>query len=412
LPLFLQSLPGPPFTHRHERRSSEAKKSGSQKKYSRVMQANCSQLHSPPGAAGSEDASASQCVHTRLIGEGSCLHSGDVRIQMNSIPKECAENPGSRSVRSSVHSCTHGCIHSRLRSHSHNEARHSDETATESGDHGSSSFSEFRYLFKWLHKSLPYVLILGVKLVMQHITGISLGIGLLTTFMYANKSIVNQVFLRERCSKIQCAWLLVFLAGSSVLLYYTFHSQSLYYSLIFLNPTLDHSSFWEVLWIIGITDFILKFFFMGLKCLILLMPSFIMPFKSKGYWYMLLEELCQYYRTFVPIPVWFRYLVSYGEFGNVTRRSLGILLALLYLILKSYGVAASKRQCSDVDDICSICQAEFQKPVLLICQHIFCEECITLWFNREKTCPLCRTVISDHINKWKDGATSSHLQMY
>lgn len=49
---------------------------------------------------------------------------------------------------------------------------------------------------------------------------------------------------------------------------------------------------------------------------------------------MLLEELCQYYRTFVPIPVWFRYLISYGEFGNVTRWSLGILLALLYLILK------------------------------------------------------------------------------
>ncbi|XP_073735648.1 E3 ubiquitin-protein ligase RNFT1 isoform X4 [Callorhinus ursinus] len=254
------------------------------------MQANCSQLHSPPGAVGNEDASATQCVHTKLTGEGSCLHSGDVHIQINSIPKEYAENPTSRNTRSGVHSCTHGCIHSRFRSHSQNEARQPDDSATESGDHGSSSFSEFRSLFKWLHKSLPYILILGVKLVMQHITGISLGIGLLTTFMYANKSIVNQVFLRERCSKIQCAWLLVFLAGSSVLLYYTFHSQSLYYSLIFLNPTLDNSSFWEVLWIVGITDFILKFLFMGLKCLILLMPSFIMPFKSKGYWYMLLEE--------------------------------------------------------------------------------------------------------------------------
>ncbi|XP_008009422.1 E3 ubiquitin-protein ligase RNFT1 isoform X2 [Chlorocebus sabaeus] len=400
MPLFLLSLPTPPSASRHERRQSpEAKTSGSEKKYLRAMQANRSQLHSPPGTGSSEDASTPQCVHTRLTGEGSCLHSGDVHIQINSIPKECAENTGSRNTRSGVHSCAHGCVHSRLRGHSHSEARLPDDTAAESGDHG-----------------------------------ISLGIGLLTTFMYANKSIVNQVFLRERSSKIQCAWLLVFLAGSSVLLYYTFHSQSLYYSLIFLNPTLDHLSFWEVLWIVGITDFILKFFFMGLKCLILLVPSFIMPFKSKGYWYMLLEELCQYYRTFVPIPVWFRYLISYGEFANVTRWSLGILLALLYLILKlleffghlrtfrqvlrifftqpSYGVAASKRQCSDVDDICSICQAEFQKPVLLICQHVFCEECITLWFNREKTCPLCRTVISDHINKWKDGATSSHLQIY
>ncbi|XP_004707054.1 E3 ubiquitin-protein ligase RNFT1 [Echinops telfairi] len=396
------------------------------------MQANCSQLHSPPGTAGNEGVSASQCAHTaRVTGEGPCLRAGDVHIQINSTPKEYADNSSSRNIRPGVHSCTHGCV----QGHPHNEARQPEDTAaTESGEHGSNSFSEFRYLFKWLQKSLPYILILSVKLVMQHITGISLGIGLLTTFMYANKSIVNQVFLRERCSKIRCAWLLVFLAGSSLLLYYTFHSQSLYYSLIFLKPTLDHLSFWEILWIVGITDFILKFIGMGLKCLLLLVPSFIVPFKSKGFWYMLLEELCQYYRTFVPIPVWFRYLVSYGEFGNLTSRSLGILLALFYLILKlldffrhlrtfrqvlrifftrpSYGVAASKRQCSDVDDICSICQAEFQKPVLLICQHIFCEECITLWFNREKTCPLCRTVISDHINKWKDGATSSHLQIY
>lgn len=45
-------------------------------------------------------------------------------------------------------------------------------------------------------------------------------------------------------------------------------------------------------------------------------------------------------------------------------------------------------------------------------QHIFCEECISHWFNQEKTCPLCRTVITDKVHKWKDGATSSYLQIY
>uniref|UniRef100_A0A8C3ULW6 E3 ubiquitin-protein ligase RNFT1 n=1 Tax=Catharus ustulatus TaxID=91951 RepID=A0A8C3ULW6_CATUS len=253
-----------------------------------------------------------------------------------------------------------------------------------------------------------------------------------------------QFTLQERCSKLQCTWLLLYLSGSSLLLYYTFHSQSLYHSLIFLSPTVDFMNFWEVLWIVGVTDFILKFLFMGLKCFILLVPSFIMSFKSKGYWYMLLEELCQYYRMFVPIPVWFRYLMAHGELDTALGWTLGILLGLLYLILKPlfqipfcpgilglafssplklkfaanplflqhYGVPASKRQCSESDDICSICQAEFQKPILLICQHTFCEECISLWFNREKTCPLCRTVISDHVNKWKDGATSMHLQIF
>ncbi|XP_025927206.1 E3 ubiquitin-protein ligase RNFT1 isoform X1 [Apteryx rowi] len=389
------------------------------------MQPNCSHLHNIQG--NGDDSSSSQNVHAaRLPGESSCHHSGDVRIQLNSAVGEARENASSRHSRPGSRSHSHG--------HAHSEAGGLNDSTPDSEEHSGSSLSELRYLLQWLHKSLPYILILCVKLITQHITGISLGIGLLTTFMYANKSIVNQVFLRERCSKLRCAWLLVYLSGSSLLLYYTFHSQSLYYSLIFLNPTVDFMNFWEVLWIVGITDFILKFLFMGFKCFILLVPSFMMSFKSKGYWYMLLEELCQYYRMFVPIPVWFRYLIGYGELDSALGWTLGILLGLLYLILKllsffgqlrnfkqvlrifctrpHYGVTASKRQCSESDDICSICQAEFQKPILLICQHTFCEECISLWFNREKTCPLCRTVISDHVNKWKDGATSMHLQIF
>ncbi|NXW47875.1 RNFT1 ligase, partial [Nyctiprogne leucopyga] len=389
------------------------------------MQPNCSHLHNIQGSG--DDSSSSQSAHAaRLSGESSYHHSGDVHIQLNSAVGEARDNPSSRHPRPGSQSRSHG--------HAHSEAAGLDDSAPDSEEQGGSSLSELRYLLQWLHKSLPYILILCVKLIMQHIIGISLGIGLLTTYMYANKSIVNQVFLRERCSKLQCAWLLVYLTGSSLLLYYTFHSQSLYYSLIFLNPTVDFTNFWEVLWIVGVTDFILKFLFMGFKCFILLVPSFMMSFKSKGYWYMLLEELCQYYRMFVPIPVWFRYLIGYGQLDSVLGWTLGILLALLYLILKllsffgqlrnfrqvlwifctrpHYGVPASKRQCSESDDICSICQAEFQKPILLICQHTFCEECISLWFNREKTCPLCRTVISDHVNKWKDGATSMNLQIF
>ncbi|NXR33592.1 RNFT1 ligase, partial [Zosterops hypoxanthus] len=375
------------------------------------MQPECSHLQS---TQGSRDDSPSL---SRLSGEG------DVRIQLSSSAGDSRENSTSRGSRPGR---SHG--------HAHGEAGGSEEAAPDMEEQGGSSLSELRYLLQWLHQSLPYLLILCVKLLVQHITGISLGIGLLTTYAYANKSIVNQVFLRERCSKLQCTWLLLYLSGSSLLLYYTFHSQCLYQSLIFLSPTVDFMNFWEVLWIVGVTDFILKFLFMGLKCFILLVPSFIMSFKSKGYWYMLLEELCQYYRMFVPIPVWFRYLIAYGELDTALGRTLGILLGLLYLILKllsffgqwrnfrqvlrifftrpHYGVPASKRQCSESDDICSICQAEFQKPILLICQHTFCEECISLWFNREKTCPLCRTVISDHVNKWKDGATSMHLQIF
>ncbi|NXG03206.1 RNFT1 ligase, partial [Sakesphorus luctuosus] len=382
------------------------------------MQPTCTHLHSVPGS-GDGRAPSPSTPPGRLSGDSSCPPgTGAVHIQLGSAPGEARDTTSPRQGS---------------QGRAHGDAVGLEDPAPEPEEHGG-SLSELRYLLQWLHRSLPYLLILCVKLIMQHLIGISLGIGLLTTYAYANKSIVNQVFLRERCSKLQCTWLLLYLTGSSLLLYYTFHSQSLYYSLIFLNPTVDFMNFWEVLWIVGITDFILKFLFMGFKCFILLVPSFIMSFKSKGYWYMLLEELCQYYRMFVPIPVWFRYLIARGELDSVLGWTLGILLGLLYLILKLlsffgqwrnfrqvlrifftrplYGVPASQRQCSESDDICSICQAEFQKPILLICQHTFCEECISLWFNREKTCPLCRTVIADHVNKWKDGATSMHLQIF
>ncbi|KAL8199102.1 UNVERIFIED_CONTAM: E3 ubiquitin-protein ligase rnft1 [Gekko kuhli] len=345
------------------------------------MQAHSSNRHSAPG-----NNDAPQCA-----GEGSCQRGGDVHIQLNPATMEAGES-SRQHPPSGIHS----------RPHPHSEARGPEEGGGDSEEHGGSSLSDLRYLLQWLQKSLPYILILSVKLLLQHVIGISLGIGLLTTFMYANKSIVNQVFLREKCSRLHCAGLLFFLTGSSVLLYYTFYNESLHYSLVFLSPTVDFTNFWEVLWIVGITDFVLKFLFMSFKCIVLLLPCLIMSFKAKGYWYMLLEEICQYYRKIVPIPVWFRYLVGLREQGSMLGWSLGILLALLYLILKaddtlryrisgrllsffahlkhfrrvlrvfysqpSYGVAASKRQCADTDDICSICQAEFQKPVVLICQ--------------------------------------------
>ena len=45
-------------------------------------------------------------------------------------------------------------------------------------------------------------------------------------------------------------------------------------------------------------------------------------------------------------------------------------------------------------------------------QHIFCESCVSVWFDREKTCPMCRTQIHAENPQWKDGSTSVHIQWY
>ncbi|XP_056392784.1 RING finger and transmembrane domain-containing protein 2 isoform X2 [Hyla sarda] len=151
----------------------------------------------------------------------------------------------------------------------------------------------------------------------------------------------------------------------------------------------------------------------------------------KGKFYLLIEELSQLVRSLVPIQLWYKYII--GEDPSSTY-FLGSILIILYSLCKSfdicgrigglrkalrtlchpqkYGVRASSQQCSEAGDICAICQADFKDPIILICQHVFCEECLCLWFDRERTCPLCRSVAVETLRLWKDGSTSAHFQVY
>ncbi|XP_040005519.1 E3 ubiquitin-protein ligase RNFT1 [Xiphias gladius] len=358
--------------------------------------------------------------------------SNEVRVPMTSGPGESSGGTSSRRSRVSSHSHSH--------SHGHNRAQHHSESELDPPDSDldsgepSASLSELRCVFRWLQKSLPFLVILCAKLVIQHALGLAVGVGLFTTFLYVNKNIQTQVFLQDHHSKLHCVWLLLFLISSTLLLYYTFLTETLYHCLIFLSPTIELLGFWEVLWAVGITNFIIKFLFMGIKCLILLLPSSLVTYRTQGRWLMLSEELGQVHQAMAPVSLWFRYLVTYQEADGTPGLTLGVLLALLYLILKLLGLygqwtsllktvriflkgehtgtAATRSQCSEAGDICPICQGEYREPRALLCQHIFCDECIALWFNREKSCPLCRTVITEKVYKWRDGATSPHLQIY
>ncbi|XP_034034901.1 E3 ubiquitin-protein ligase RNFT1 [Thalassophryne amazonica] len=399
-----------------------------------TMQPNSSEH----GAHSGNDLSLNPELLTRtpVTGPTGGLDRNDVRIPITSRSGESSGGPSSRRsrVNSHGHSHSHAHGHNRAQLHSHSEpGLNPPDSEVDSGE-PTTSFSELRCLFRWLQKSLPFLVILCAKLVIQHTLGLAVGVGLFTTFLYVNKSIQTQVFLQDRHSKLRCMWLLLFLIFSTLLLYYTFVTETLYCCLVLLRPTIDPLTFWEVLWAVGITNFIIKFLCMGIKCLILLLPSSLVTYRTQGRWLMLTEELAQVHQAVAPFPLWFRYLVTYQEDDGTPGFTLGILLALLYLILKLLelykqwtsllktvkiflqgehtGTAATRSQCSEAGDVCPICQGEYREPRVLLCQHIFCDECIALWFNREKSCPLCRTVITEKVYKWRDGATSPHLQVY
>ncbi|KAL2092508.1 hypothetical protein ACEWY4_012306 [Coilia grayii] len=293
------------------------------------------------------------------------------------------------------------------------------------------ALSELKAVVSWLQRGIPFILILLVKVCFQHKLGIAVCIGMASTFAFANSAFKHQVSLREERSVFVTLWIVVFLAGNVAYLYYTFSSEELYNSLIFAKPNVNSFDFFDLIWVVGITDFVLKYVTIGLKCAILFLPKIILAFKSRGKFYLVIEELSQLFRALVPIQLWYKYIIgedpsnsyflgavliiiySLCKSFDVCGRISGIRKALVILCSsQSYGMRASGQQCTEAGDVCAICQSDFRDPVALLCQHVFCEDCLCQWFDRERTCPLCRSAVIETVRCWKDGTTSAHFQIY
>ncbi|XP_043096846.1 RING finger and transmembrane domain-containing protein 2 isoform X2 [Puntigrus tetrazona] len=311
--------------------------------------------------------------------------------------------------------------------HHHHHHHHSGDDASTPAP----ALSELKAVVTWLQRGFPFILILLAKVCFQHKLGIAICIGMISTFAFANSTLKHQVALREERSVFTTLWIMMFLAGNIVYVYYTFSAEELHNSLIFAKPNINSFDFFDLIWAVGITDFVLKYFTIELKCLVLFLPKMILAFKSRGKFYLLIEELSQLLRALVPIQLWYKYIM--GEDPS-SSYFLGATLIIIYSLCKSfdlcgrisgirkafvilcssqsYGTRASAQQCSEAGDVCAICQADFREPIALLCQHVFCEECLCLWFDRERTCPLCRSTVVETPRNWKDGTTSAHFQIY
>lgn len=76
-----------------------------------------------------------------------------------------------------------------------------------------------------------------------------------------------------------------------------------------------------------------------------------------------------------------------------------------------YGTNPTAKQLDGAGTICPICHDNFANPTRLQCTHIFCEECVATWFDRERTCPMCRAKVVDDPT-YRDGSTSQYIQLF
>ncbi|KAF2291699.1 hypothetical protein GH714_028310 [Hevea brasiliensis] len=153
-------------------------------------------------------------------------------------------------------------------------------------------------------------------------------------------------------------------------------------------------------------------------------------YRKQGQMLTLVEYFLLLYRSLLPAPVWYRFFLNkeYGSFFSSNYRivlnfqayiGLGKGSIVLYCIEAlsckemNHVSYATSEQVNAAGDLCAICQEKMHAPILLRCKHIFCEECVSEWFERERTCPLCRALVKPaDIRSYSDGSTSLFFQLF
>ena len=102
---------------------------------------------------------------------------------------------------------------------------------------------------------------------------------------------------------------------------------------------------------------------------------------------------------------------DYNSCINETKYIVLFIIDDCYPELQSVGSSPTKEDIQKAGDHCPICHDVYSSPMLLQCRHIFCESCVTTWFDREQTCPLCRARIVDDPS-WRDGSTTLFVQLF
>lgn len=279
-------------------------------------------------------------------------------------------------------------------------------------------------------KYLSFILIFLVKLAIDHRVGLLVFLGLFVTFCHANSVIKREV---GKQGKRQLSSLLIVAANlitGICFVYLVLVGKTTASALIFIPPYSEPIGALEVLWIVVVSDFVLKLVTVLVKALVIALPGCLIAFPRRGKYYLFIEASSQVYRTVLPMQHWlFYFSEAYSGAGKVCS----VLLSGAYLVCKctdivaktrawrkaliqvlstvNYGRSATEEQLKAAGGSCPICQDEFRHATMLSCTHIFCEECVTVWFDRERTCPMCRAQIADDPT-WRDGSTSLLIQVF
>ena len=205
--------------------------------------------------------------------------------------------------------------------------------------------------------------------------------------------------------------------------------------------------FVESLWDVIILDLWMRFAFVSLKIAVVALPFSVLQravkrshastkklsltrvYRRRASFLSAVEYANLIFRSCVPVPIWLAY------FKRELPSFLASFVTGLYVVFKlkglvqrgsdffkasaawmewqkhalAHGEAATREDLMEAGDVCAICQEECVDATKLRCSHIFCQDCIGEWFDRQpargtaragtKTCPVCRAVVQNGVQR-------------
>ncbi|GAB2300798.1 hypothetical protein Dimus_034833 [Dionaea muscipula] len=285
---------------------------------------------------------------------------------------------------------------------------------------------------RWIEQVLPFSLLLLVVFIRQHLQGFFVTIWIAAVLFKSNDILRKQTALKGERKIFVLIGICVIFTLHVIGIYWWYRQDDLLYPLI-LFPPKDIPPFWHAVFIIMVNDALVRQAAMILKCILLMYykNSRGRNYRKQGQMLTLVEYLLLLYRALLPTPIWYRFFLNkeYGSLFSSLMTGLYLTFKLTSVIEKfqsffaavralsrkevHYGAFATSDQVNAAGDMCAICQEKMHAPVLLRCKHIFCEDCVSEWFERERTCPLCRALVkAADLKSFGDGSTSLFFQLF
>ncbi|XP_049871007.1 RING finger and transmembrane domain-containing protein 2 isoform X2 [Pectinophora gossypiella] len=307
---------------------------------------------------------------------------------------------------------------------------HDDGDNDSHSEDGTQQVVDVRATLNLLIKYAPFYFILFIKFMYDSREAIFTFCVLFCTFSHCN-SLVRREHGKQMNRSIVALFCELVLTTAVVTLIHFFCGHGRLLPNVIMFPGYKSPiTVWELLWLVVLTDLIVKIFTVNIKTLVTMMPAFLLPFQKRGKLYLFIEAVSQLYRSLLTIQPWVFFLLqSYTG----SEKMVGMFLTSVYVIAKvievlvrlrlfknatwmllqsvSLGTKPTGEQLLSAGDSCPICHDDYTTPVRLGCSHIFCELCISAWLDREHTCPLCRAKVADEPT-WRDGSTTYDFQLY